>query len=66
MSSTIAVAKLCIVCDEDNIVHMPVEAYNKYVHEGLAIQNAWPNSTPDEREGIITGTHPACWETLYG
>lgn len=29
------------------------------------IQKALPNRSPDERELLITGTHPACWDAMF-
>ncbi len=30
------------------------------------IQNAFPELTPDQREQIISGTHPKCWAKMFG
>jgi hypothetical protein len=32
---------------------------------GVLIQRAFPNMTADQREMLITGTHPECWETMF-
>lgn len=31
---------------------------------GLMIQDIVPHLTADDREFLISGAHPACWETL--
>ena len=34
--------------------------------DGVLIQNAMPNLTPDEREFIMTGITPSEWEQEFG
>lgn len=41
------------------------EQYLKW-RMGKLIQDAFPDKSPDEREVMISGTHPACFEMLYG
>ena len=57
--------KRCIVCGEDGEVTMPRSAYSRFMH-GVAIQQAWPQGTPGEREQLINGTHPECFDRLFG
>ena len=33
--------------------------------EGMLIQNAMPNTTTDEREFLISGCTPTCWDAMY-
>jgi hypothetical protein len=35
-----------------------------YNGDGL-IQEIWPNLTGDERELIMTGIHPECWNRMF-
>jgi hypothetical protein len=32
---------------------------------GTLIQRAFPEMPADQRELLITGTHPACWDRLF-
>ena len=34
--------------------------------EGSYIQDAFPYLTADERELLITGIHPHCWDIIFG
>ena len=34
--------------------------------DGMLVQDAFPNLTPDEREFILTGLLPSEWEELLG
>ena len=33
---------------------------------GELVQRVWPEMSRDERELLITGTHPACWSAMFG
>ena len=33
---------------------------------GPFIQDAWPESTAEQREQVISGTHPECWNEMFG
>ena len=69
-TNTITVAtKRCIRCGEHGTLTMPseeglrgIEAYNA----GEFAQDAFPFLSADEREQIISGTHPKCWAELFG
>lgn len=54
----------CINCGENSIINVPVEAWDRFSN-GESIQSAWPYSTPQEREYLLTGTHPECWEEIF-
>lgn len=32
---------------------------------GEHVQNIFPQRSNDERELLITGTHPECWDTMF-
>jgi len=34
--------------------------------EGENIQHAFPDMSAGDREVLISGTHPACWDKLFG
>jgi hypothetical protein len=55
----------CIVCKEQAVVFVP-EAGLKAWTKGALIQVAFPDTTPDERELLLTGTHPKCWDSMFG
>jgi hypothetical protein len=33
--------------------------------EGELIQDVFPDMSVNDREMLITGTHPACWDKLF-
>jgi hypothetical protein len=72
MSTTetiIAITKRCYHCGEEGALTMPreeglrgIEAYKN----GEFAQDAFPFLSADEREQIISGTHPKCWAEMFG
>lgn len=42
-----------------------IDQLNAYLYEGILLQNAFPNLTPDQREFILTGTTPEEWDEAF-
>ena len=55
----------CVVCGK---VHEPIvldaEKYYRW-ESGESIQSVFPEMSPDEREILISGTCPECWNVLF-
>ena len=51
----------CIICHEDSRITIPGQGLYDWEH-GKLIQNAFPELTADQREIIMTGIHPPCWD----
>ena len=65
MSDTIVVkTKPCTVCGEYEVWSLDRQAVTKW-QEGEMIQNAFPDMSMADREILISGTHPACWDKLF-
>ena len=65
MSETIAVkTKTCGVCNEYEIWSLDRQAVERW-QGGELIQNAFSDMSMGERELLISGTHPACWDKLF-
>lgn len=63
----IIVQRTSPVTGKDN--HMVVFATHEQLiawHEGTLIQDALPDATVDQREFLISGCTPACWESMFG
>lgn len=55
----------CIHCGEGNDITLDFMSYlGWYNGEGL-IQDLFPNLEADQRELIMTGTHPECWQAIF-
>lgn len=55
---------ICIVCGGRNIITVEAHKHNLW-RDGKYVQNVWPELAPSQREMMINGTHPACFEALF-
>ncbi len=54
----------CIRCHKAGMVTMPRQAFER-LEAGEHVQVAWPEGSAGEREQLINGTHPECFEALF-
>lgn len=54
----------CMVCGQASEVSVPVDGYSRW-QAGAYVQDAFPAMNADEREMLISGTHPVCWDLLF-
>jgi hypothetical protein len=54
----------CQVCDRTGALQVPVEGHRKWV-AGAFIQDVLSDLTAEEREMLISGTHPDCFDSLF-
>lgn len=65
MSNTMLVkTKRCSVCNEYEVWSLDRTAVMSW-QEGELIQNCFPDMSEGDREILISGTHPACWNQLF-
>ena len=65
MSNTIIVkTKPCCVCNEYEVWSLDRELVERW-QGGENIQRVFPDMSAGEREVLITGIHPACWDKLF-
>lgn len=55
----------CMHCGQRGIVTVLAREYDEYL-DGAYIQVAFPNLDKALREQIQTGTHPTCWNLMFG
>jgi len=59
----------CCVCGRGGSLLVDAEAYGRWrlprSEGGLLAQEAFPDLSPADREQLISGTHPECWEALF-
>lgn len=53
----------CIVCGRTAELTVPKPGWELY-QKGEYVQVAFPNLSPDEREMLINGTHPDCFDII--
>lgn len=54
----------CFICGERERVLIPYAGYVAWIVEGEYLQVALADLTSDERELVLTGIHPACWNDI--
>jgi hypothetical protein len=54
----------CIYCGKSSLVQMTRVDY-MWFNSGLMAQEALPKWTADQRELLISGTHPECWAHMF-
>jgi hypothetical protein len=65
MSNLIAVkTKPCCVCNEYEVWSLDRQLVERW-QGGENIQRVFPDMSAEEREVLISGTHPACWDILF-
>lgn len=57
--------KPCVVCKQTSKVSVLRTEYRNW-QLSTTVQKAFPNLSPEDRELLISGTHPACWDQLFG
>lgn len=57
----------CMMCGNTSTLHYTAkeaEGFRRW-QNGELIQNAMPWLSADEREMLMTGTHPDCWDEMF-
>lgn len=65
MSTTKFTTKPCQVCSETSEFELDTEKLRQW-EGGAFAQDVFPEMSAAEREQLISGTHPACWDELFG
>ncbi len=55
----------CLYCGKTSEVELDLEKVRRW-QAGEHVQNVWPEMSADERELLITGIHPQCWDSIFG
>ena len=54
----------CVVCRKSSVVPV-VESDFRSWQAGALVQQAFPEMPVDQRELLVTGTHPECWDAMW-
>ena len=58
--------KPCIHCNKTSSIDAETQQqYDDYIAGIKLVQNIYPEKSIDERELLISGIHPKCWEKMY-
>ena len=61
----IRLAIKCPHCSKINNIYMSKKKYDEYINQKDLIQNIFPDITPQEREILISGICPDCWNEIF-
>lgn len=65
METVIVKTKPCMNCGDTDVLEVGKKAYESWASGQLATQDAFPEMDSSEREMLITGTHPRCWDEMF-
>lgn len=54
----------CIYCGSSSEITVDKDGFDRW-RNGTLVQNAFPNMNADDRELLVTGTHPVCWDKIF-
>ncbi len=57
--------KPCPYCHHTSNIQLDEDKLQAW-RQGEHVQNVWPEKSADNRELLITGTHPKCWDEMFG
>ena len=58
------IQRTCPCCNRLQTIEVEDSQYNRWM-AGENIQIAFPNLTPDQREILMSGICPECWEKIF-
>lgn len=64
-TDTIEYINTCIHCSEQNKIKLDKEPFEKWKYQGQYVQHAFPHLSIDDRELLVSGTHPKCWNEIF-
>lgn len=65
MRVVLLVTKPCVHCGQTGLVEVSEKALRNYMN-GMSASRAFTELDFDLREQVITGTHPECWDQMFG
>ncbi len=63
--ATVELERYCTVCKLEYTLDLDTDKVIRWA-AGEHVQNVWPELSRGDREQIISGTHDACWDDLFG
>jgi hypothetical protein len=66
LAMTTITTKPCMMCRKVSVVSVPAAGLEAFDNgRGALIQHAFPDLSADDRELLLSGAHPACWDSLF-
>lgn len=64
--NTTVVHVTCVLCGAAHTVLVPTDGYKKWAQGRAHIQDALPGLSAEERELLMSGICPRCWDKTFG
>lgn len=64
-STTVTVSVKCPFCGKAQTLTVPRKGFDLW-RQGALVQVAFPDLSPDDREVLVSGVCPKCWEDTFG
>jgi len=64
INGKVAVATICPMCGDTKVLSLPEAGYKAW-QNGTMIQRALPELSADDRERLISGICPTCWDKMF-
>jgi len=65
MPNEVRITKTCPWCKKDSLITIDYDKWQRW-QDGELIQNVFPEMSRSKREILISGTHPKCWDEMWG
>lgn len=57
--------KVCTICGRSRVIYVMKDDYLKWANRQALIQDAMPYLSAEEREMLLSGICPDCWDNLF-
>ena len=61
----ITITTICPICGKEQLIEVQFEDWMRYQEEDILVQEAFPYLDADEREALMTGICPVCWDEMF-
>jgi len=61
----VVVHNFCVHCKTEGMYQITLAQWNAWQVMGQFIQHVFPDKTPGEREFMINGVHPQCYDAMW-
>jgi hypothetical protein len=58
-------SKVCFHCGDESWFRITEKEYKAWVTNDGYIQDVFPHMSNEDREVMISGTHPDCWNAMF-
>ena len=55
----------CPICGVSSDIMVDFDMYKAWCNKEILVQDAFPHMSKEEREVLMTGTHPDCWTIMW-